>query len=331
MAFRLWPGSTKMKWAAGAVLTVALLIGGLYTGFDTNAFGPDKLCAGWLEASDVQRVLDGPGRLSGSGTDTGCTVKKSGLAVGGDSSLTVQLAAEPAQFPFAMGDWNVSAAQRLFTGRIGGGADRHGGWALLPAACPVPAGVPSDRSDVRAAVLLSVSGGSADEEAMVRLLTAAAESVAARSGCGDSKGAPARLAAPRAFGADFTRLCALPGFSIPEVKGDRGQATRVQVTGDMGTAWTCDLSFADDKQGPYTRFAVVRDPLLGRSLSARGASRLSCPAGGTSGDTFVTVDNNTYHWDPAQRKAAGLLPEAELHDRFARAVARALHCSTASH
>ncbi|MFF1476066.1 hypothetical protein ACFVYD_00460 [Streptomyces sp. NPDC058301] len=71
----------------------------------------------------------------------------------------------------------------------------------------------------------------------------------------------------------------------------------------------------------------MRDPLLGSGLSARGAPRLSCPAG----DTFVTVDDNTYHWDPAQRKAAGLLPEPELHDRLTRAVARALHCSAAGH
>ncbi|WHM37087.1 hypothetical protein [Streptomyces sp. BPTC-684] len=323
MAVRLFSGSTGRKWVLGAVSAV-LVAGGLYTGFDTNAFGPDSLCGGWLKSSDVERVLDGPGRLSGSGTNTVCTVKKSGLLVGGDASVTVRIAAESGKFPFATGSWTASAAQRLFTGQAGGGADGYGGWALLPASCRIPAGVPSDKSDAEVAVVASLAGGSTEEGALVRLLSAAAESAAARSGCA-AEGRPAELASARTSPADFARVCALPGFTIPAVTGDKGRAGRAQVTGDLGKAWICDLSFADDKRGPYARFAAVRDPLLARGLSTSGATRLDCPGG----PVYATVDNNTYPWDPAERKAAGLLPEKDLRDRFATAVAGALHCPVA--
>ncbi|WP_369376928.1 hypothetical protein [Streptomyces sp. cg36] len=321
MAIRMVPGTTGMKWVWGVAL-VALVLGGLHIGFNTNVFGADRLCGGWLKSSDVEDVLDGSGRLSASGTDTVCTVKRSGLLVGGESTVTVRVAAEPAKYPFAMGEWAASSTLRLFTGPVAGGADGRGGWAVLPSGCRVPQGVPSDGTDAKVAVVASVSGGAADEGALARLLTAAAESTAADAGC-QTKGSRAELARPRTSSAGFAQVCDLPGFTIPAVTGQGGRATRAGFTGELGKAWICDLAFADDQHGPYARFAAVRDPLLSQGLPAAGATRLDCPGG----PVFVTVDDNAYPWDPAERKAAGLLPAKELLTRFTAVVTGALHCS----
>ncbi|MFD5750648.1 hypothetical protein [Streptomyces sp. NPDC127033] len=321
------PRSRRAKWSAAAVLAVLALVGGLFLTFNTNTFGPEELCRGRLSADDVRRAFPGAGRLSDkdSEQDRSCTVERT--AVGpGTSEVQFSLDVEPESgaFPFERGTWAMSGSGDIISGASSGTTGERGGWLLLPSSCAALAdsAAPASRPVLRARVW----SGTAEPDGLARLLATAAASLTAESNCRSNPGeAPGDVLPASAVSAtDTAEVCSLPGFRLAKVTGPKGQSVQERTSGSLDSAWFCDLSFTgDERNGPFTRLAVVKDPELSVSLKDRRVEKAVC--GGK--ETYFLLDNADYPWDPKERAATGFPSEKELSDLFGRAAREALDCS----
>ncbi|MHC3461347.1 hypothetical protein [Streptomyces flavovirens] len=297
--------------AVAAVALALAVVGGLFAGYGANVFGPDRLCRGWITGADAERALPGGGRLGESQESAStCTVERSGWWPWGEKRrLTVRVVSEKPRFPFEMSLWNVSGASALLTGPVTGAVDRWGGWAFLPEECVGTA--PGTRSGERPTVRVSLSRDEA-LDTTARIVSAAVGGVSRQSGCeaADSSGAdtPSPLRPSAVTNSDLDEVCGVPGFALPGLRGPGGARVREQTSGSFDSAWFCDLSFAGDDDGPFTRIGVVKTPELTASLQDTGVRRFSC--GGR--ETYVALDDLSYPWEPEERRAAGLVDQAEL-------------------
>ncbi|MFJ8000470.1 hypothetical protein ACIQ7D_25605 [Streptomyces sp. NPDC096310] len=309
------------------MLTVLALAGGLFLIFNSNTFGPEKVCHGRLSADDVQRAFPGTGRLTSedAGQDQGCTVERTAVGPGaGDVRFSLEVSSENAAFPFERGTWAMSAGDDIVAGALPGSANERGGWLLLPSSCTALAdsAAPGDRTVVRARMW----SGTAEPAALARLLATAAASWTAESDCdARAAGAPGDVrAASAASTTDSDEVCSLPGFRLGKVTGPKGQSVQERTSGDLDSAWFCDLSFTEDERnGPFTRLAVVKDPVLAVSLKDRHVEKAVC--GGE--ETYFLLDNVDYPWDPKERAATGFPSEKGLSDLFVKAAHGALDCA----
>ncbi|MEV7088257.1 hypothetical protein AB0O07_20610 [Streptomyces sp. NPDC093085] len=324
------PRSRRARWTAIAVPAVLALLGGAFLTYNTHVLGPEKLCHGLVSAEDVKRAFPGMGRLSGEDSGTGrsrsCTVERSAVGTG-DARFSLRVSSETASFPFDVGHWEMTASGDVLTGATPGTADPYKGWVLLPSSCAALSGPAGPAGSAGRPVLrVSVEKGSAEPAALARLLAAAAASLTAESGCPPRTGAggddvqPASAVSPT----DLGRVCSLPGFRLGKVTGPRGGTVQERTSGSFDTAWFCDLSFTgDERDGPFTTLAVVKDPELAAVLKERNVKKATC--GGR--ETYFLQDNATYPWEPEERAAAGFPAESELSDLFSEAARKALHCS----
>ncbi|MEU4734804.1 MULTISPECIES: hypothetical protein [Streptomyces] len=68
--------SPLLRWGGVPLVALALLAGGVLLGKTTNAFGPDRVCHGWVAAADAQRALGGGDPVIGKDSVHGsCQVK----------------------------------------------------------------------------------------------------------------------------------------------------------------------------------------------------------------------------------------------------------------
>ncbi|MFE7137546.1 hypothetical protein ACFVAG_07340 [Streptomyces sp. NPDC057644] len=319
--------STRRKVVAAAT-AAAVAAGGLFAGFGTNLLGPDRLCEGWISAADAERALGGGGRLSGSvtraaGADgeqsaVSCTVERGGWwPVGDERRLTVMVTSERPRFPFELSAWKITGGSAVLTGVTSGAVEERSGWGLLPEACAGRA--PGTREGQRPVVRVSSPSAYADREAAGSILTSVAGAVAQGAGCAErSAGDGVVLESPSGLRETVPdEVCGIAGFALPELRGSAGARVQERTSGSFGTGWFCDLSFSgDERNGPFTRFAVVRDASLAASLEKSGARHVVCG----SGKAYLAVDNVSYPWEPKERAAAGLPAEAELAELFATKV-----------
>ncbi|MFE3829057.1 hypothetical protein [Streptomyces sp. NPDC059092] len=321
------PRSRRAKWSAVAVPAVLVLAGGLFLTFNTNAFGPERVCHGKLSADDVQRAFPGTGRLTGedAGQARSCTVERTAVGPGTtDVRFSLEVSSESAAFPFERGTWAMSASDDIVAGALPGVTDERSGWLLLPSSCTALAApaAPGDRTVLRARVW----SGAAEPTALARLLTTAAASWTAESDCRpkSTEGPGDVLPASTVSATDLDEVCALPGFRLAKTTGPKGQSVQERTSGDLDSAWFCDLSFTgDERNGPFTRLAVVKDPELAASLTDRRVEKAVC--GGE--ETYFLLDNVDYPWNPKERAATGFPAEKELSDLFAKAARGSLDCS----
>ncbi|WP_139216320.1 hypothetical protein [Streptomyces sp. CC77] len=309
------------------VAVLAVLAGGLLLGRATHLFGPSAVCHGWVSADDAQDVLGGLGRVSSTDhAPASCEVKLAGWGAGGeDVAFILSPAAESARFPFERDLWGVSGAMTVMVGsRTAGAVDRHGGWVALPDACAGAIG--GSGGPGRPVLKASVIKAEADPEALARVLEDAAAGLAEQSGCATraetALGEPAAPSPPAVT--DFDEVCALRGFTLPRMTGDRGKSVRQQTAGSLGSGgWFCDLTFS--RPGgpvPFARFAIVQHEALTASFDGTRLTRIQC----RGRDTYVALDDAGY-WSPEERATAGFPSDAELRDRLVSAAQRALGCT----
>ncbi|MBM7056111.1 hypothetical protein [Streptomyces durocortorensis] len=319
--------STRRKVVATATAAI-VVAGGLFAGFGTNLFGPDRLCDGWVSAADAERALGGGGRLgdsvtraTGAGTEgpaVSCTVERGGWWPGGDQRrLTVMVTSERPRFPFELSAWKITGGSAVLTGATAGAVEERTGWGLLPEACAGRAS--GTREGLRPVIRVSSSPADADRDASGAILRSAADAVARAAGCAErAAGDGVVLESPSTLRETVPdEVCGIAGFALPELRGSAGAGVQERTSGSFGSGWFCDLSFSgDERNGPFTRFAVVRDPSLASPLAESGARQVVCG----SGKAYLAVDNVSYPWEPEERAAAGLPPETELAELFATKV-----------
>ncbi|MEU0130390.1 hypothetical protein [Streptomyces sp. NPDC006289] len=318
---------SKAGRAVAAMAVVLVVLGGLFVGYGANAFGPDRLCRGWVSAADAERALPGGGRLTASEESTStCTVERSGWWPWSEQRrLTITVMSEKSRYPFELSLWKVSGGSGVLVGPTAGSVDAWGGWAFLPQECTGEA--PGTRSGERPTVRVSLSGAE-NLDGTAQLLATAARGVAKKSACGRANGsepgAGALLRPSAVKDSDLGEVCGVPGFALPGLRGPDNTKVLEQTSGSFDSAWFCDLSFAhDEDNGPFTRIGVVKDPGLAAPLKDTGAERLMC----AGEETFVVLDNVSYPWEPKERKAAGLPAEGELSDLFVARVRASPVCA----
>ncbi|MZD08273.1 hypothetical protein GTW43_24795 [Streptomyces sp. SID5785] len=303
--------------AAALTAAVVLLGGGTFAYFHTNVLGPDRICHGWVTPDAAAAALGGGlGRVSASeDSATGCTVELTGWLPGKEKRLSLRSVREQSGFPFRKGVWEVSAGRPVQLGAAPGTYDAYGGWALVPACKGTDGAVPAVRADVTG------QDAPGDADGMRRVVTSAAQALAADAGCAGPDSRSSRTLVPSApRDTDPEKVCGIAGFRLPGVRGPQGSALREEITGSLSAGLYCDVSFAGDKEGPFARFAVVRDPAMAATLKGRAFDRVRC-----AGQETVLAHDLRY-LDDSERAATRVPDTARLADTFGAAARGALHC-----
>ncbi|MEU2179428.1 hypothetical protein [Streptomyces thermolilacinus] len=310
-----------LRWGA-PLAALVLVAGGVLLGKTTNAFGPGRVCHGWVTAADAQRALGATGPLIGKDSVHGsCEVRLGGWGSGAGRALIVTPFDESSRFPFELDLWRVSGSEALLTGsRTAGAVDAYGGWVLLPDSCreAVPRTDEDERPSLRAAVL----DGHGDPAGIAGVLESAARGLVERHGCAEpdavTVGGPGSVSPAAAT--DFGAVCGLDGFALPRPHGGP-VVERVSGSRD-GDAWFCDLAFSEQpRKGPFARFAIVRHPALTAGLKDTDYTRARC--GGR--ETYFVWDDNMY-WTPEKRADAGFPAAKDLSQAFETTARKALGC-----
>ncbi|CAL9533983.1 hypothetical protein [Streptomyces sp. enrichment culture] len=318
-----------LRWGA-PLAALVLVAGGVVLGKTTNAFGPGRVCRGWVSAADAQRALGGTGPVIGTDSvHDSCEVRLGGWGSGAGTTLILMPVDESSRFPFDRGVWRVSGYEAPLTGsRTAGAVDAYGGWVLLPDSCreAVPRTDEDERPVLRASVLHGEGDG--DPAGMARVLESAARGLVERHGCAEpdavAVGEPGGVSPAAAT--DFGAVCGLDGFVLPRPHGgtvvERVSGSRGGDGEGDGDGWFCDLAFSEKpRKGPFARFAIVRHPALTAALKDTDYTRGRC--GGREG--YFVWDGNDY-WTPAQRADAGFPAPKDLSRAFDTAARKALGC-----
>lgn len=310
-----------LRWGA-PLAALVLVAGGVLLGKTTNAFGPDRVCRGWVTAADAQRALGGTGPLSSTESEPGsCQVRLGGWDPGAGTMLIIAPVDRSPRFPFDQGVWHISGNAPILVGsRTAGAVDKRGGW-VLPDSCREA--VPQANEDERLTLRATVLHGDGDPAGLARVLESAARGLVEQHGCAgpDAVTVGEPSSASPAVATDFGTVCGLDGFTLPQPHSGT-VVERVSGSRD-GDGWFCDLAFShDSSEGSFARFAIVRHPDLATALSNTRFPRARC--GGR--DTYFAWDENDY-WTPEKRANAGFPAKKDLSEAFRTAARKALRCT----
>ncbi|MCC3766637.1 hypothetical protein [Streptomyces sp. UNOC14_S4] len=337
--------STWRKAALALTACIATLAG-VHIAFNTNTFGPDRLCGNLVSAQDVQKAVGHSGRVSDSHpaetptkySEFTCSVRlESLLPTQKDTTLYINIGdTSTPDFPFAMANWSSARSDMGYFN--GGGASNRSGWTLLPENC-WKEGV-SKRAAARKISSVWLIGKDGDRQGIARLATATANSAAKQMGC-DSRQIPepTELQLPeRARRSNAKATCSLPGFRLPESVTSTTPQPWETFTKEIKSTWVCDLSQEQEKT-PFFSFAISQDPALMSSLTqtldskdpvgadwkARGQigkSVASCAGRAT----FFGMNVYGGGWTAAQREK--FFPDdSTLFKEFIRAAGKKLGCN----
>ncbi|MEU4117269.1 hypothetical protein AB0F71_22565 [Kitasatospora sp. NPDC028055] len=287
----------------------------------SNAFGPDSVCSGTVSADALTAAL-GSGRVSEhtygngqlrSGTAS-CVATVSRGIFGNDRSVTVELRENTGLSALA-----DDSGARLFAASANGGAagaaSDHRAWALLPEGCG---------SGLRVTVSSGDDGPGARE--LAGLSVAVANQIAGQRTC-ESTPMPAPHVLSEA-GTDHdlnhSAICGLPGFTLPDLPGNRG--LRETATTATDPLWACHIH-TDANPGPSVSFTIGTEPRLLTSVAPKDEPGLG-RARWVGPDEMVTSCQGKptvfrLSWDGAQK----LIPnDDETWKQFLAAGGKAIGC-----
>ncbi|MEV8478045.1 hypothetical protein [Streptomyces sp. NPDC051173] len=340
--------STKqgLRRAALPIVVCISILAGAHIAFNTNVFGPSRLCDNLVSAHDVQKAVGHPGRLSDhhststqkDGQEFACSVQVEALLPGWKDvtlGISIEYTSKP-DFPFSTPNWSNTPSDMAYFN--GGGASDTNGWVLLPDKCWKNTDDTS-RSTTRKIARVSITSGHGDRQGIARLLATAANSAAGKAGCASYEvPAPADLQLPaQARQSDSQATCSLPGFKMPKAVSSAAPHPWEISTNDIKSTWVCNLS-QEKEDTPFFSFAISQDPALVSSLAqAMGSEKpigtgwkVRGQIGGAivtcgSKDTFLGMNTYAGGWTSDERDK--LLPdESALFASFVKAAGSKLGC-----
>ncbi|WP_157849636.1 hypothetical protein [Streptomyces novaecaesareae] len=263
--FTSWPLRVRAAVAAVAVVGVAAGAGAFLAGNLSNAFGPDTVCGGMVNAAALNDAL-GSGavsaKTSGDGLRSGndhCTATVSHGVFGGDRSVIVQVKRADDLGPY-LADSGASLFAASANGGASGAARSDRAWALLPGECG---------GGLRVEVS-SVSGAQPGAGKLAGLAVSAANGFAADRGCGKTRlPAPQKLSeAGQEHELNSGSVCGLPGSTATGGAGDKRYRESVSTAFDP--VWVCRIT-PDTEPGPRYTFLIGTEPRLRTPVNEKDA------------------------------------------------------------
>ncbi|MEV5511091.1 hypothetical protein [Streptomyces orinoci] len=320
--------------ACGAV--TLLIAASLYAGFNTNLFGPERLCNDLLSSRGAEEITGISGRVSSeqgatrnsgeTGLITDCTVRVRSEFPKKAGTLALQVLDEPADFPINDYGWATNADFSYFAGSGTGGVSDNAGWITLPRGCPS-----------RALRIRAVDHSWHSEHArkeMAQALESAAARLSRDAGCAQRGAQDVELHSPSTRALNPNDACGLKGFVIPELaRPDRyGQRETERISSLPNRIWTCDIRFKDTEVPQVTMAALQRESTDPSSAAPAGtmappSGRPVAKCGGNS--TYLSIKASAdYKWlIEKQRKASVADAESALFRAFIDGLARNWKCT----
>ncbi|MFF4534458.1 hypothetical protein ACFY1P_34960 [Streptomyces sp. NPDC001407] len=345
-----------MAAAATAVFSAA---GVLHATFNTNIFGPERLCDGTLSAEDVHRILGTSGRISSSiqpqadtdsTTSFTCSVKVSTKFPDDRSRfLTLEVGDQPSGFPIDGSRGTASGSLSYFGDQALGGVSDSVGWLSLPNQCGKRMTAHDSGAPAQAVTIRLEEAPPAKEDRRIdisKALTTAMSKLGTSNGCamvGENREPTLHDPSPERP-INFAHACALPGFAIPDDArpGHVPQQETEQVSHKGQQVWSCDIRFKKTPE-PQISIAMTQDKNLLASLS-RDINRATPAAadwkanGSTSGplmascakkDTYFSINVSSEYRQLIEKNKGISAAEAqrEIFRSFLNAMGRQLGCS----